>query len=163
MNMKEKIWAGKYINLSLLLKSSAELNACQGSQLIFSDEGVIETRPKVSAEKIKNIELRFDAFLIFMDIYLIQKPQACSDLLAYIANIRQATSRRNDSAWFIYDEQFRLRQECFPQAWGKLNNDLWIKIMTLPIRNRQPQVTHFSLRYVYSLTRTVANSANVVN
>ncbi|XP_053373900.1 uncharacterized protein LOC128546687 [Mercenaria mercenaria] len=133
LNIKEKTWAGKYINLALLQKSSPEILASQGAQLILSEDGFIETRPKTLSEKVKTIEQWTDAFVIFMDIYLVQNPQACSELLTYMATIRQAASRRHDFAWRVYDEQFRMRQENFLQPWSRLNSDLWLKVMTMPI------------------------------
>jgi hypothetical protein len=130
IHLKEKIWSGKYVNFASLLKS--DFISSQGSQIVLTEEGYLETRPKGSGEKIKSIEEWTDAFLIFMDIYIMKNPLASSELLCYMSTIRQAASRRGDFAWRVYDEQFRMRQENHLSSWASLNGDLWLKVMTLP-------------------------------
>ena len=44
--------------------------------------------------------------------------------------IREAASRSATFTWRSYDEQFRLRQESEVESWGKINSDLWLRLMT---------------------------------
>lgn len=139
----QKIWSHQYININLLLKGNVELqDFCSGGLLHITDRGQIETRPKTVKEKVASIEKWTDAFLIFTSIYLKKYPDKTQDLLQYMNIIREAASRSPPLSWRTYDEQFRLRQSTNPQPWGKLNSDLWLRVMTVSAS----AVQHESLR-----------------
>lgn len=127
----KKIWEHQYINLSLLLKGNVELqDLCSGGLIHITDQGTIESRPKITKDKVPNIDKWTDAFHIFMSIYLKKYPSKCQELLQYMTIIREAASRSNSLSWRTYDEQFRLRQAHDVQSWGKLNSDLWLRVMS---------------------------------
>ena len=58
--------------------------------------------------------------------------QACANPVQYMSIIREAASRSSSLFWRTFDKQFRLRQAANVQSWGAINNDLWLRIMTMP-------------------------------
>ena len=127
-----KIWSHEYINISLLLKGSVELQDIFDSGIVrVSGRGYLETRSLASSKDVvPNIEKWTDAFLIFTSVYLKRYPNKAQELLQYINLIREAASHSTNFAWRSYDEQFRLRQTSQTQSWGKINSDLWLRVMT---------------------------------
>ena len=128
----QKIWANEYINLALLLKNSVELRDFFSSGVLhLTGGGRLEMKPESTAkDKVSNIEKWTDAFLIFSSIYLKRYPNKSQELLQYMSIIREAASRSSTLSWRSYDEQFRLRQALSVQSWGKINSDLWLRVMT---------------------------------
>ena len=128
----KKIWAHEYINLALLLKGSVELQDLFSTGVVhLTGKGQLEARPQVNTkDKVPNIEKWTDAFLIFASIYLKRYPSKIQEILQYMNIIREAASRSVTFTWRSYDEQFRLRQESEVQSWGKINSDLWLRLMT---------------------------------
>ena len=57
-------------------------------------------------------------------------PNKAQELLQYMAIIRDASARHGSLLFRNNDEQFRLRQAIELQPWGKLNPDLWLRIMS---------------------------------
>lgn len=128
--LKQKIWGHTYINISLLLKGNAELSDIfSGGLLHVGDDGKIEAKPRQTKDKIASIEQWSDAFLIFSSIYLTKFPTKLQEILKYMATIRDAASKFPNFAWRLYDEQFRIRQALQVSNWGKINSDLWLRIM----------------------------------
>ena len=134
--IKEKIKNHKYINLSLLLKTSIELaEFCSGGILHYNyAKGLIESRQKISKQTIQNIDEWTDAFLIFSSVYLQKFPDKAIEILKYMSVIREAATRYPTTAWVQYDQQFRLCQadESSRQSWGSLNAELWLRVMSNP-------------------------------
>lgn len=129
--LRQKIAANQYINLALLLKGNVKLTElCHSNILYINEKGQIESRAKQSKEKITSINQWTDAFIIFMSIYVRQQLDTIQDLLQYMSIIREAAGRSPSMAWLAYDQQFRLRQASNLQPWGKLNPDLWLRIMS---------------------------------
>lgn len=70
-SLKQKIWAGNYINLALLTNGSAELQQfAAGSSFVLNKRGELEVKPKVLSEKIATIDRLTDAFLIILHVYI---------------------------------------------------------------------------------------------
>ena len=133
--IQEKILNHQYINLALLLKGSIELSEiCSGGTLHINEKGCIESRPKKSKQTICNIDEWTDAFIIFSSVYLQKFTEKNIEILKYMSIIREAATRYPLSAWISYDQQFRFRQanENTRQAWGSLNGELWLKVMSNP-------------------------------
>lgn len=129
--ISQKICSNQYINISLLLKGAVELqNLCLGGLVHVTNKGFLESRPEIVKDKVPSIEKWTDAFLIFSSIYLKKFPDKTQELLQYMCIIREAASRSNSFAWRSYDEQFRIRQASNLQSWGKLNPDLWLRVMS---------------------------------
>ena len=130
LQLCQKIWAHQYINISLLLKGNVELqDLCSGGILHIMDKGQLESRPRITKDKVPTIDKWTDAFLIFSSIYLKKYPNKTQELLQYMSIIREAANRSSLS-WRTYDEQFHLRQATNVQPWGRLNSDLWLRVMT---------------------------------
>ena len=70
--------------------------------------------------------MHFSYFRLFI---LKKYPNKTQELLQYMSIIREAANRSSLS-WRTYDEQFRLRQATNVQPWGRLNSDLWLRVMT---------------------------------
>lgn len=129
----QKIWQNQYINIALLNKGSIELHAlCAASVLSVNQDGTLEAKPKACNEKVATVEKWTDAFLIFMAVYLKKHPERTAEMLQYMSVIREAASRGGGMAWRTYDEQFRLRQAMCLQSWGRINADLWLRVMSMP-------------------------------
>lgn len=104
-------------------------------------ESKIVVKPKQTKEKVSSIEQWSDAFMIFMSIYLIRYPDKSQELLKYMATIRDAAKKFTIFSWRMYDEQFRMRQAITISDWGKINPDLWLRLMST--QNSQLQTTTF--------------------
>ena len=127
MQLRERIWNNQFVNLTLKLKGSSELqDYCSGGGILYQGlNGTIETRPREDKTQIQNISQWTDAFIIFMSVYIVSHSQEAPNLLKYMYNIREAASKRAGFAWRSYDVQFQLRQEVSPASWAEINTDLW--------------------------------------
>lgn len=75
-NIKEQIWRGEYINLSILLKGAIELSEfSSGHILVLTANGQIESKPKVLKGRIACIEQWSDAFLILIQREICRLPE----------------------------------------------------------------------------------------
>ena len=113
VNLKQKIIAGEYIDLALLLINSQASLSDKHTVIVSHGELLIE--PKQQHKKIVNIETWTDAFLIFTSIYCTAHPLKFQDLLKYIHCIRLG-SKRCSGGWKAYDEQCRLRMAQDPNS-----------------------------------------------
>ena len=130
LQLCQKIWAHQYINIALLLKGNVELqDLCSGGILHITDKGQLESRPRITKDKVPTIDKWTDAFLIFSSIYLKKYPNKTQELLQYMSIIHEAANRSSLSSR-TYNEQFRLRQATNVQPWGRLNSDLWLRVLT---------------------------------
>ena len=113
VNLKQKIIAGEYIDLALLLiNSQASLS---DNHTVIVSYGELLIGPKQQHKKIVNIETWTDAFLIFTSIYCTAHPLKFQGLLKYILCIRLG-AKRCSGGWKAYDEQFRLRMAQDPSS-----------------------------------------------
>ena len=109
LQLCQKIWAHQYINIALLLKGNVELqDLCSGGILHITDKGQLESRPRITKDKVPTIDKWTYAFLVFSSIYLKKYPNKTQELLQYISIIHEEANRSSPS-WRTYDEQFRLR------------------------------------------------------
>lgn len=140
--IKAQICRGEYVNIALLLKGAMELNdICKGNTLSLTASGKIETRPRECRDKVNSIEKWTDAFLIFMSIYIKEHPNKVGEMIQYMSLIREAAQRQGGYSWRLYDEQFRIRQAVSPGSWGSLNQDLWLRCMSIKDQaSVQPQM-----------------------
>lgn len=129
--IREKIWAGAYIDLPLLLKQARDLRTdphITGELVIKNGQLVIE---KQHLKPINNINTWTTAFTIFMSIYLEKFPGKAQDMLKYMHNIRLAAGRQGHLGWAKYDEQFRLKMERHPtSSWGVVDVELWVMFIS---------------------------------
>lgn len=94
LSLKQKIWAGNYINLALLTKGNAELQQfAAGSSFVSNERGELEAKLKVLNERIAIIDRWTDSFLIFLHVYIHRHPGRADKLIQYIIIYRDAASR----------------------------------------------------------------------
>lgn len=143
--IREKIWAGAYIDLPLLFKQVRDLRTdphITGELVIKNGQLVIE---KQHLKSINNITTWTTAFTIFMSIYLEKFPGKAQDMLKYMHNIRLAAGRQGHLGWAKYDERFRLKMERHPtSSWGVVDVELWV--MFISPGQLQQSLTHSSDR-----------------
>ena len=127
VNLKQKIIAGEYIDLTLLLINSQASLSDKHTVIVSHGELLIE--PKQQHKQIVNIETWTDAFLIFTSIYCNAHPLKFQDLLRYIHCIR-LVSKRCSGGWKAYDKQFRVRMTQDPSSsWAVIDPELWLIYM----------------------------------
>lgn len=129
LKLKQKIWEGQFIDLSLLLKSAKEINNSLGGQ------GEIKIRDgkfcivKANVGPYLTIDKWTDAFMIFMSVMLEKFRTRAQEMLKYMRDIRLAAAR--SQGWFKYDEQYRLRKASQPESsWGVINHEFWLLYVT---------------------------------
>ena len=107
-NTKEKIWAGDYIELSLLLKSAKELvsDPQYSGELTIKGGQLIVVQQKQSP--INNMHVWTSAFIISMEVMLEKWHNKGHRYLKYMYNVRLAAERGSGTGWVTYDEQLRL-------------------------------------------------------
>lgn len=130
--LKEKIWDGKFIDLSLLLKSARELeDMAQGNGELKLRDGRLVLEKETKNKTIYNIEAWTSAFLIYTSVMLEKHPTKAQELLKYMRDIRMAAKNSKSAAWVKYDEQFRLKRAKYPtSSWGKIDGELWLLSMS---------------------------------
>lgn len=99
LSLKQKIWAGNYINLALLTNGSAELQQfAAGSSVVLNEREELEAKPKVLNEKIATINRWTGAFLIFLHVYIQRHSGRAAEVVQYLFIIRDAAGRFPDRA-----------------------------------------------------------------
>lgn len=92
IKLKQKIWEGQFIDLSLLLKTAKEINNSLGGQ------GEIKIRDgkfcivKANLGPYLTIDKWTDAFMIFMSVMLEKFRTRAQEMLKYMRDIRYHTS-----------------------------------------------------------------------
>ena len=125
LSVRQQIWRGEFINLSILLKGAIELNEiCSPATLSITASGSLTTKPKECKDKVPNIEKWTDAFIIFMSIYILEHKDQASELLKYVNLIKEFSVTKKSFILRCYDEQFRTRQAYIPSPWGSMNLEL---------------------------------------
>jgi hypothetical protein len=142
VKIKEKIWAGEFTDLALLLKSSRQLQEYseegQIGELQFRNGRLCVTKPRGSNFKM-SIEQWTSAFIVFISIYLERFPNRSQELLKYLRDVRLAATRSD--SWWKYDEQFRQVQSNNPsRSWGTIDLELWL----LYVNGQSPRVPDFA-------------------
>ena len=138
LTVREKIWKGEYVELSLLLNkrsgglsgqsfgaTSRDTNSVDWS-LVQSGQSIVlrQAEPK---QKIWSIELWTEAFLTFCSIYLQAKPECARPLLKYCSVIRAAAHRYVGLGWRDYDAEFRARMAATKASnWEAIDGELWL-------------------------------------
>ena len=105
-NLKQKIVAGEFIDLALLLtnSSASDLN---NSQKISFIQGELVIQPKQTQHKFTTIETWTDSFIIYMSIYCSVHIEKFPEILKYL-HVINLRAKMSSFGWKSYDEQFRL-------------------------------------------------------
>ena len=134
-DLKLKIVAGKFVDLSLLLKKSFLENQEDKQQTFSIDsEGRLIAKDTKKAKSELSIQQWTDAFHTFMSVYVQTHQEEIQGMLAYMALIRGAAEANSGRGWSLYDQQFRSRKEAEPsRPWGMIDNQLWLQIFCQPL------------------------------
>ena len=127
LNLKQKIWAHEFIELSALLKQEQK----QHMRVEFNSEGqLVCTQPELK-NKINSIEKWSTAFISFMFIYLekfsVSHPSKSLELLQYMESIRYAAATFPGLGWLTYDEQVRRGWQNPNQCFSAMNGEYWLR------------------------------------
>lgn len=123
--VKEKIIRGEYIDLSMLLTNSSNLNLQK--QNLIVEQGQIALEPAIKVNKISNIEMWSDAFIIFISIYCSVHVEKFQEMLKYMNSVRLGAKRCSGNGWYLYDQQYRLKKAQDPSSlWGSMDPELWL-------------------------------------
>ena len=127
LKIKEKVWAGEYIYMSLMLKSGKDL--VYDSQL-NGELAVKRGQLTVLQQKhnqIKNIDTWTSDFINSMSIMLEKWPGKAQVYLKYMHVIKLAALRVSSLGWVSYDEHLRLRKARAPESsWADVDVGLWL-------------------------------------
>ncbi|XP_075472460.1 uncharacterized protein LOC142503719 [Ascaphus truei] len=122
-DIKEKIWAGDYVELLPLLDGYREALARS-----FKKEGA----KKADVERRlfpRNFSNWSQAFTILAFVIGEKAPHLCSSLFKYQDMIGFAYRKYGGMGWWAYDEQFRQRKAIHKQiSWDMKDVDLWLEL-----------------------------------
>ena len=129
-SIKEKIWNGEYIDISVLLnKEPSSLDTCTQKLVMVNGELIIKQAQE--PVKIMDVEKWTNAFIIFSSVLIAKHPEHAQGLLKYMNSIRLGASRHQGLGWKAYDAQYRLRKSTKPLSdWGTVDNELWLVYMS---------------------------------
>ena len=148
--IRAKIWAGDFIDLSILLKPS--LTQDSSSEYALSIIGgvaspTIRVAPaKAKHSQIVSFETWSQAFQMYMSVYLLS-PMYVHDatkMLKYIEVIRGLAEQGGN--WRSYDEAFRSLRVSRGWNWDSVNWELWFKASQPPVTRRQPGASPFPVK-----------------
>ncbi|XP_062605774.1 uncharacterized protein LOC134267583 [Saccostrea cucullata] len=126
MRVKQKNWANQYVDLRVLLPEHK-----QETISVQIDQGSIKLNSKQSGKPPLSIYQWTNAFITFMSIYIESNSQSASNLLKYMSTVRHLHASNGDSAWRLYDEQFRKLREVSDLPWQQPLNELIIRVTTM--------------------------------
>ncbi|XP_033762663.1 uncharacterized protein LOC117344125 [Pecten maximus] len=132
LKLREKIWAGEFIGLGVLLKSARDLTRemDQAGGEIVMKGGKLVVQKHLESRPIYNINVWTSAFMVFTSILLEKQPGKAQELLKYMRDIRLAANR-SGSSWVRYDEQYRIKKVRYPgSSWGVIDSELWLLYVT---------------------------------
>ena len=135
--IRQKIWAGNYVDLStLLIKNYQKLDEDEDKKLcgIQDKDGNISFKNVKKNKSNLSIEEWTTAFHTFMSVYVLQHSDEIQGILAYAELIRGAArDHPNSKAWRLYDEHFRTKKASDPtRPWGMVDNQLWLALFCKP-------------------------------
>jgi hypothetical protein len=125
--VKEKVWAGGYIDLMHFIPQGEKEEKDDKSLRIVGDRLIT----KKSEIKIQNIYEWTTAFMWYMKIYLQKQKGKMFQMLDYAEDIRFAATKWSGYRWRVYDEQFRVIMDSSPNTrWDAINQRLWLLHIT---------------------------------
>lgn len=128
-SLKEKIMAGQYVDFECLFDPNS--NVIDESKLSINKDGELVLKQAQHKQRIGNVEVWTDAFVIFSSIYLMAHPDQAQSLLKYMHTIRTGAKRHVGIGWKNYDIQFRLRLASDPnsRSFDTIDYELWLMYM----------------------------------
>lgn len=158
LKLKEKIWAGEFFSLGLMLKSARDLakEMDQAGGEIVMKGGKLVVQKHLEAKPIYNIHVWTSAFMVYMSVVLEKHPAKAQELLKYMRDIRLAANR-SGSSWFKYDEQYRLKKVKYPtSSWGLIDSELWLLYVT----SQRLDVQHKAITDTNTLSQGTFSASN---
>lgn len=130
--VKDKIWRGKFIDISSLLPASKDFLSKTDKQ--SGDRSEEDSRRSIP----KPFQNWLQAFCIYAAVMGECFPGKCSGLFQHLDIIAEAFRHFGGSAWYTYDENFRQKLAVHPSLhWGSKDVGLWLNLMLPP----RPQFT----------------------
>ena len=129
----EKIRRGEFVNFDLLLPNNVPSETRDAFTLSLNSSDISQG-PKIvvrngnQSNKNKVIDLHswFLAWCLFFQAYILFRPHLAYQLAKYQIFIAQLASNYNFSAWYAYDQAFRLHIANNPLAsWDLCNEDIY--------------------------------------
>jgi hypothetical protein len=121
--IKQKIWAGEYIDLNTINDKNENLEYTM--KITNNQQGpYINFVPTKQGTTISNIAQWFTAFDIFMVIYCKKYTNEISNLMTYRSKIRNLSSKGGD--WIRYDIQYRKMKAIYNMNWEIPHFKLWL-------------------------------------
>ena len=127
--LKAKIWAGEFIDLSLLIKP----DQLQQHDYALSVQGAAASPTfcvspaKAKPSEALSFQLWMQAFQMYMSVYLMQPTNlpCATKMLKYIEVVRGLAQEGAD--WWSHDQVFRSLWYRAGWAWDSINWELWLK------------------------------------
>jgi hypothetical protein len=113
-NLKQKIVAGEFIDLALLLTNSSASDLNNSKKMSFI-QGELVIQPKQTQHKFTTIETWTDSFIIYMSMYCSVHIGKFPEILKYL-HVIKLRAKMSSFGWKSYDEQFRLGLSHNPSA-----------------------------------------------
>ena len=156
---KEKIWKGDFVSLESLNTQNQLASQSQSpTSWTFSSLGQNLVAQPVAQPKreIKGIFQWTNAFLIYMSIFLERHPARANELLKYVATIREFSQTMGNTAWLMYDLEFRKKQARRPtNPWSSIDMELYAKMLMFGNSNDNQR---FSTGSVFQYSRRQATT-----
>ena len=112
---REKIWAGGYVDLEVLLKRSRDLRGdptSSGELVMTNGHLVVE---KQQSKPINTIQTRASAFIVFLSVYLEKFSGKSQELTKYMHDIRFALQAQPDFPCLHSQWRTALPVQCLSQ------------------------------------------------
>lgn len=138
--IKEKIWAGEYIQLSQIHQEHVEGDFT----FQMGRDGLLGITPTVK-KTFLTIEKWTDAFNIFASVRRLKFPQEMEGLSTYQNVVRNIANAGGD--WYFYDTNFRkLKQGCEDVSWASLEHELYAIALTRRRYDSRGQMSRSSMQ-----------------
>ena len=126
--VKNMIWSNQYIDLSILLDPSIEVdieNNHDKYDLVGQFGEPLMVTPRKANRTIFNLGQWCSAFSVFIDIYCKKYPSELSALFTYMNTIKRLSHRSGN--YIMYDQEFRYLRQTQLMPWNVTHSGLWFE------------------------------------
>ena len=125
LRLKERIWAGQFVELALLLPGNAPVDDDNGEQKKQKDTKL----PALSVSQFDS------AFRILIALRAERHPQDAPGMLKHLETVHELTKMFGAEAGLFYDRNVRLAQHHNPTLlWGHLNMEVYMQATALGLK-----------------------------
>ena len=146
--LRAKIWAGEFIDLSLLIKPDQlqQHDYALSVQVVTTSPTFWVSPAKAKPSETLSFQLLMQAFEMYMSVYLTQPANlpCATKMLKYIEAVRGLAQEGAD--WRSYDQVFRSLRYRAGWAWDPINWELWLKASPTKADLLQSPVSPFSCK-----------------